>query len=101
MGGCTMKKLFLTLSMAAIPVAFTACGDSVERLVDDMVRDGIRCETKEYDQAKCDKLTVEYRERKSKFTEEEQKEVEKRVFTRFFEELAILKEKEKAKKKKQ
>lgn len=95
-----MKKLLWVLSIVAMPLAFTACGDSVERLADDMVRDGIRCETKEYDNAKCDKLAIMYKERKSKFTEEEQKEVEKRVFKRFFEELAILKEKENAKKKK-
>ena len=97
MGGCTMKKLFLVILMA-LPFSLTACGDSVDKITNDMVRDAIKCETKEYDKAKCDQLTIVYKERKGKFTAEEQKEVEKRVFTKFFEEMALVKDKAKKKK---
>ena len=97
MGGCAMKIFFLVMTVV-LPFSLTACGDSVEKITDDMVRDAIKCETNEYDKAKCDQLTVVYKERKGKFTAEEQKEVEKRVLTKFFEEMALVKEKAKKKK---
>lgn len=92
-----MKKIFLVM-IVALPFSLTACGDSVEKITDDMVRDAIKCETNEYDKAKCDQLTVVYKERKGKFSAEDQKEVEKRVFIKFYEEMALVKEKAKKKK---
>ena len=40
-----MKKLFIAFSIAAMSFTFTACGDSVEKLVDDTAKLSMDCFT--------------------------------------------------------
>lgn len=82
-----MKKFFLALFVALLSFAWTSCGDSPEQLVDDVIQDGIKCEKRVYDKAKCDQLSVAYRDRKDKFSIEDQKWIEKEIMSRFFAEL--------------
>lgn len=89
-----MKNIFLVL-LVSIPFSLTACGDSPEQLVDDIIKDGIKCEKREYDKAKCDQLSVAYRDRKDKFSIEDQKWIEKEVLERFFAELKKVNERAK------
>lgn len=86
-----MKFFLWALTVAA--VSFTACGDSPEKFVNDVVDSGIKCETREYDKAKCDQLAVEFRERTLNFSEEEQKAIQKQVVEKFFIELKKLNDK--------
>jgi hypothetical protein len=93
MGGCAMKIFLWALAMAFLSLSFTACGDSPEKFVNDVVNSGIKCETREYDKAKCDQLAVEFRERTHNFSEEEQRRIQKQVVEKFFIELKKLNEK--------
>ena len=82
-----MKKIFLAVVVAAQSLTFTACGDSPEKLVEDMVRDAVRCGLRELDKAQCGKLDTEYKTRKANFPKDEQKWIEKEALTRFLQEL--------------
>jgi hypothetical protein len=93
MEGRTMKIFLWALTMIAVSLSFTACGDSPEKFVNDVVDSGIKCETHEYDQAKCDELAVEFRSRNSQFSEEEQRKIRKQVLEKFYTELKKLNEK--------
>ena len=93
MGGCAMKIFLWALAMAFLSLSFTACGDSPEKFVNDVVNSGIKCETREYDKAKCDELAVEFRERNHNFSEDEQRRIQKLVVEKFFIELKKLNEK--------
>ena len=93
MGGCAMKIFLWALAMAFLSLSFTACGDSPEKFVNDVVNSGIKCETREYDKAKCDELAVEFRERNHNFSEDEQRRIQKQVVEKFFIELKKLNEK--------
>ena len=84
-----MKNIFLVL-LVAIPFSLTACGDSPEKFVNDVVDSGIKCETHEYDKAKCDELVAEFKSRNRNFSEEEQNEIRKKVVERFYMELKKL-----------
>ncbi len=95
-----MKKLFLITVVAAMSLTFSGCGDSPEKLVDDIVRDGIKCFKKEYDKVKCDELEKKYEKRKENFTEEELKQIEKKALEKILVEIKKVHEEEKAKKKK-
>jgi len=88
-----MKIFLWALAMAFLSLSFTACGDSPEKFVNDVVNSGIKCETREYDKAKCDQLAVEFRERTHNFSEEEQRRIQKQVVEKFFIELKKLNEK--------
>lgn len=88
-----MKIFLWALAMAFLSLSFTACGDSPEKFVNDVVNSGIKCETREYDKAKCDQLAVEFRERTHNFSEEEQKRIQKQVVEKFFIELKKLNDK--------
>ena len=88
-----MKMFLWSLTMIFLSVLFTACGDSPEKFVNDVVDSGIKCETHEYDEAKCDQLAVEFRTRNHNFTEEEQKRIQKQVVEKFFIELKKLNDK--------
>lgn len=84
-----MKNIFLAL-LVSIPISLTACGDSPEKFVNDVVDSGIKCETHEYDQAKCNQLVAEFKSRNRNFSEEEQNEIRKQVVERFYTELKKL-----------
>ncbi|SHK41596.1 MULTISPECIES: hypothetical protein [unclassified Fibrobacter] len=84
-----MKNIFLAL-LVSIPISLTACGDSPEKFVNDVVDSGIKCETHEYDQAKCNQLVAEFKSRNRNFSEEEQNEIRKQVVERFYIELKKL-----------
>lgn len=88
-----MKIFLWALAMAFLSLSFTACGDSPEKFVNDVVNSGIKCETREYDKAKCDELAVEFRERNHNFSEDEQRRIQKQVVEKFFIELKKLNEK--------
>ena len=88
-----MKIFLWALAMAFLSLSFTACGDSPEKFVNDVVNSGIKCETREYDKAKCDELAVEFRERNHNFSEDEQRRIRKQVVEKFFIELKKLNEK--------
>jgi len=88
-----MKIFLWALAMAFLSLSFTACGDSPEKFVNDVVNSGIKCETREYDKAKCDELAVEFRERNHNFSEDEQRRIQKLVVEKFFIELKKLNEK--------
>ena len=88
-----MKIFLWALAMAFLSLSFTACGDSPEKFVNDVVNSGIKCETREYDKAKCDQLAVEFRERTHNFSEEEQRQIQKQVVEKFFIELKKLNDK--------
>ena len=85
-----MKMFLWSLTMIFLSLLFTACGDSPEKFVNDVVDSGIKCETREYDKAKCDQLAVEFRERTHNFSEEGQKAIQKQVVEKFFIELKKL-----------
>ena len=89
-----MKIFLWALIVAVVSLSFTACGDSPEKFVNDVVDSGIKCETHEYDKAKCDELAAEFRLRKHNFSEEEQNEIHKQVVERFYTELKKLDEKD-------
>ena len=93
MEGRAMKIFLWALAMAFLSLSFTACGDSPEKFVNDVVNSGIKCETREYDKAKCDELAVEFRERNHNFSEDEQRRIQKQVVEKFFIELKKLNEK--------
>ena len=57
-----MKIFLWALTVVAVSLSFTACGDSPEKFVNDVVDSGIKCETHEYDKAKCDELAAEFGE---------------------------------------
>jgi hypothetical protein len=82
-----MKSIFLAVVVATFSLAFTACGDSPEKLVDEMVRDAVKCGTHELDKTECDKLDTEYRVRKASFPKDEQKWIERETLGRFLAEL--------------
>ena len=84
-----MKNIFLVL-LVAIPFSLTACGDSPEKFVNDVVESGIKCETHEYDKDKCDQLATEFRERNQNFSEDVQNDIRKQVVERFYTELKKL-----------
>lgn len=92
MGGWAMKNIFLVL-LVSIPFSLAACGDSPEQFVNDVVESGIKCETHEYDAAKCDELAAEFRERNHNFSKDVQDEIRKKVVERFYTELKKLDEK--------
>ena len=85
-----MKIFLWALAMAFLSLSFTACGDSPEQFVNDVVESGIKCETHEYDKAKCDELVAEFKSRNRNFSEEEQNEIRKKVVERFYTELKKL-----------
>ena len=87
-----MKNIFLVL-LVSIPFSLTACGDSPEQFVNDVVESGIKCETHEYDTAKCDELVAEFKKRNHNFSEDQQNEIRKKVVERFYTELKKLDEK--------
>lgn len=93
MGGCAMKIFLWALAMAFLSLSFIACGDSPEKFVNDVVNSGIKCETHEYDKAKCDELAVEFRARNHNFSEDEQRRIQKQVVEKFFIELKKLNDK--------
>lgn len=82
-----MKSIFLAVAVATTSLMFTACGDSPEKLVDDMVRDAVKCGMHELDKTECDKLDTEYRVRKANFPRDDQKWIEKEALGRFLAEL--------------
>ncbi len=88
-----MKIVLWALTVVAVSLSFTACGDSPEKFVNDVVDSGIKCETHEYDKAKCDELAAEFRLRNHNFSEEEQNKIRKEVVERFYTELKKLDEK--------
>lgn len=88
-----MKIFLWALIVAVVSLSFTACGDSPEKFVNDVVDSGIKCETHEYDKAKCDQLAVEFRSRNHNFSEDEQKRIQKQVVEKFFIELKKLNDK--------
>jgi hypothetical protein len=88
-----MKIFLWALTVAFMSLCFTACGDSPEKFVNDVVDSGIKCETHEYDKAKCDQLAVEFRTRNHHFSEEEQKVIQKQVVEKFFKELKKINDK--------
>ena len=90
MEGRTMKMFLWALIVIAVSLSFTACGDSPEKFVNDVVDSGIKCETHEYDKAKCDELVAEFKSRNRNFSEEEQNEIRKKVVERFYIELKKL-----------
>ena len=94
-----MKKLFLIIAVAAMSLTFSGCGDSPDKLVDDIVQDGIKCLKKEYDKEKCDELDKQYKKRKENFTEEEVKQIERMALEKIFAEIKKIRDEEKAKKK--
>ena len=83
------EKYFLG-AFGVYSISLAACGDSPEQFVNDVVESGIKCETHEYDKAKCDQLVVEFKERNHNFSEEEQNEIRKKVVERFYMELKKL-----------
>lgn len=85
-----MKMFLWALIVIAVSLSLTACGDSPEKFVNDVVESGIKCETHEYDKAKCDELAVEFRARNHNFSEDEQNEIRKKVVERFYIELKKL-----------
>ena len=87
-----MKNIFLVL-LVSIPFSLIACGDSPEKFVNDVVEGGIKCETHEYDSAKCDELVAEFKKRSSNFSEDQQNEIRKKIMERFYTELKKLDEK--------
>jgi len=82
-----MRKNFLVLFVMSMSCLFNACSESLEELAENIVRDAVKCERNEFDNKKCDELTVKYRERKDKLSLEEQKELEGLVFVRYYEAL--------------
>ncbi len=94
-----MKKLFLIIAVAAMSLIFSGCGDSPDKLVDDIVQDGIKCLKKEYDKEKCDELDKQYKKRKENFTEEELKQIERMALEKIFAEIKKIRDEERAKKK--
>ena len=44
-----MKIFLWALIVTVVSLSFTACGDSPEKFVNDVVDSGIKCETHEYD----------------------------------------------------
>jgi hypothetical protein len=88
-----MKIFLWAFTVVAVSLSFTACGDSPEKFVNDVVDSGIKCETHEYDKAKCDELAAEFRLRNHNFSEEEQNKIRKEVVERFYTELKKLDEK--------
>ncbi len=95
-----MKKLFLIIAVAAMSLIFSGCGDSPDKLVDDIVQDGIKCLKKEYDKEKCDELDKQYKKRKENFTEEEVKQIERMALEKIFAEIKKIHDEKKAKKEK-
>ena len=93
MGGCTMKMFLWSLTMIFLSLLFTACGDSPEKFVNDVVDSGIKCETHEYDKAKCDQLAVEFRSRNHNLKKKKKKRIQKQVVEKFFIELKKLNDK--------
>ena len=93
MGGWAMKIFLWALIVAVVSLSFTACGDSPEKFVNDVVNSGIKCEIREYDKAKCDELAVEFRARNHNFSEDEQRRIQKQVVEKFFIELKKLNDK--------
>ena len=94
-----MKKLFLIIAVAAMSLIFSGCGDSPDKLVDDIVQDGIKCLKKEYDKEKCDELDKQYKKRKENFTEEEVKQIERMALEKIFAEIKKIRDEDRAKKK--
>lgn len=94
-----MKKLFLIIAVVAMSLTFSGCGDSPDKLVDDIVQDGIKCLKKEYDKEKCDELDKQYKKRKENFTEEEVKQIERMALEKIFAEIKKIRDEERAKKK--
>ena len=94
-----MKKLFLIIAVVAMSLTFSGCGDSPDKLVDDIVQDGIKCLKKEYDKEKCDELDKQYKKRKENFTEEEVKQIERMALEKIFDEIKNIRDEERAKKK--
>lgn len=94
-----MKKLFLIIAVAPMSLTFSGCGDSPDKLVDDIVQDGIKCLKKEYDKEKCDELDKQYKKRKENFTEEEVKQIERMALEKIFAEIKKIRDEERAKKK--
>ena len=88
-----MKIFLWAFTVVAVSLSFTACGDSPEKFVNDVVDSGIKCETHEYDKAKCDQLVAEFKSRNHNFSVEEQDEIRKQVVERFYVELKKLDEK--------
>ena len=88
-----MKIFLWALIVAVVSLSFTACGDSPEKFVNDVVNSGIKCEIREYDKAKCDELAVEFRARNHNFSEDEQRRIQKQVVEKFFIELKKLNDK--------
>ena len=80
-------------------LTFSGCGDSPDKLVDDIVQDGIKCLKKEYDKEKCDELDKQYKKRKENFTEEEVKQIERMALEKIFAEIKKIRDEERAKKK--
>ena len=80
-------------------MTFSGCGDSPDKLVDDIVQDGIKCLKKEYDKEKCDELDKQYKKRKENFTEEEVKQIERMALEKIFAEIKKIRDEERTKKK--
>lgn len=85
-----MKMFLWALTVITVSLSLTACGDSPEKFVNDVVESGIKCETHEYNKTKCDQLVAEFRSRNRNFSEEEQNEIRKQVVERFYLELKKL-----------
>lgn len=86
-----MKKFFLIAVAAAFSFSLIACGgDSVDKVVDDIVDTGIKCFKKEYDKKKCDELDKEITARAEKFSKEEQDEIKQKATKRLEAEAATL-----------
>lgn len=100
-----MKKLFLALTIAAASFTFTACSDTPEKLVDDMVNGTIKCLLDSQDDKvkanKCLEKNPAYEERLNKFSKEEQKWIQEQTWKRFWEEAKRIDDEEKAKKAKE
>ncbi len=96
-----MKKFFLIVVAIALPFSLTACGDSVDKLVDETVALSRKCFlTKEYDQAQCKQKSEELEQRVNKLSKEEDAEYKDKVTKKIKEDWDKFTAEQKAKKKK-
>jgi hypothetical protein len=95
-----MKKFFLIVVAFALPFSLTACGDSVDKLVDETAALIKKCSlTKEYDQSQCKQKSDELEQRVKQLSKEEDAEYKDKLTKKVKEDWDKFTEEQKAKKK--
>ncbi len=96
-----MKKFFLLAVAVVLPFSLAACGDSVDKLVDESVALSRKCFlTKEYDKDQCKQMSDELEQRVNKLSKEEDAEYKDKLTKKIKEDWDKFAEEQKAKKKK-